>query len=46
LDDAAMAGAGSPASQAPDPMLAALEALARGDISVEEADRRLEVLHG
>ena len=29
-----------------DPMLDALEALARGDISVEEADRRLEVLHG
>jgi hypothetical protein len=28
-----------------DPMLEALEALARGDISVEEADRRLEVLH-
>ena len=30
----------------PDRMLDALEALARGDISVEEADRRLEVLHG
>lgn len=29
-----------------DPMLEALEALARGDISVEEADHRLEVLHG
>jgi hypothetical protein len=28
-----------------DPVLEALEALARGDISVEEADRRLEVLH-
>jgi hypothetical protein len=32
--------------QPPDPMLEALEALARGDISVEEADRRLEALHG
>jgi DUF4097 and DUF4098 domain-containing protein YvlB len=31
---------------APDPMLEALEALARGDITVDEADRRLEVLHG
>jgi hypothetical protein len=29
-----------------DPLLEALEALARGEISVEEADRRLEVLHG
>lgn len=35
-----------PDAQAPDPMLDALEALARGDISVEEASRRLEVLHG
>jgi hypothetical protein len=32
--------------QSSDPMLEALEALGRGDISVEEADRRLEVLHG
>jgi DUF4097 and DUF4098 domain-containing protein YvlB len=30
---------------APDPVLAALEALARGDISIDEADRRLEVFH-
>jgi hypothetical protein len=29
-----------------DALLEALEALARGDISIEEADRRLEVLHG
>jgi hypothetical protein len=29
-----------------DPVLVALEALARGEITVEEADRRLEVLHG
>jgi DUF4097 and DUF4098 domain-containing protein YvlB len=36
--------AGDP--EGPDPMLDALEALARGEISVEEADRRLEVLHG
>ena len=34
------------AAPGPDGMLDALEALARGDISVEEADRRLEVLHG
>ncbi len=37
---------GGTRSTGPDPVLEALEALARGDISVEEADRRLEVLHG
>jgi hypothetical protein len=46
LGDAATPGAGALAAHGPDPMLEALEALARGDISVEEADRRLEVLHG
>jgi hypothetical protein len=34
------------AKAVPDPMLEALEALARGDISVDEAHRRLEAIHG
>lgn len=34
------------AAGAKDPVLDALEALARGDITVDEADQRLEVLHG
>jgi hypothetical protein len=33
-------------SSRPDPMLEALEALARGDISVDEATRRLAAIHG
>ncbi len=38
------AGGGRPSTQ--DPVLEALEALARGDISIDEADRRITVLHG
>jgi hypothetical protein len=41
----ASGGTRNTAPASADPMLDALEALARGDISVEEADRRLEVLH-